>query len=233
DAEVGLGRRESVADVTRVLNGMVHGIMARVFEHDKLTEMARHATVPVINALSDSSHPCQSLADALTMQAEFGQDLTGRKLAFVGDGNNVALSLARLCAKLGMRFAIATPPGFEIDPREIQVIREQCPDAEIAIGHDPHDTVRDADAIYADTFISMGQEEEKAQRVKSFAGFQIDDNLLNSAPGHAIVMHCLPAYRGIEITESVIEGPRSRVFPQAHNRLHAQKGLLAVLLGAM
>lgn len=230
--EVGLGKRESVADVTRVLSGMVDGIAARVFEHQKLLEMAEHATVPVINALSDLSHPCQAMADVMTMQDEFGADLSGRKIAFVGDGNNVACSLAQLCGKLGIRFVLAAPKGFELDGEIYKAIRTQCPGASLEVTDDPHAAVRDADAVYADTFVSMGQEDEKEARLRTFAPYQVNENLLASAPGHAIVMHCLPAYRGIEITDDVIDGPRSRVFPQAHNRLHAQKGLLAVLMGS-
>ncbi|MEX2672655.1 MAG: ornithine carbamoyltransferase [Phycisphaeraceae bacterium] len=229
--EVGLGQRESVADFTRVLNGMVHGIAARVFEHEKLTEMAAYATGPVINALSDRSHPCQAMADVLTMHDEFGPDLSGRTVAFVGDGNNVACSLAQLCAKLGIRFVLAAPEGFKLDGSVYKEIRRQCPDALLEVTDHPHEAVRQADAIYADTFVSMGQEDEKAARLETFAPYQINAKLLASAPDHAIVLHCLPAYRGIEITDDVMDGPQSRVFPQAHNRLHAQKGLLAVLLG--
>lgn len=229
--EVGLGERETVADFTRVLNGMVDAVAARVFEHDKLVEMAEHATGPVINALSDRSHPCQALADIMTMQDEFGEDLAGRTLAFVGDGNNVACSLAQLCGKLGVRFVLATPDGFQLEDSIYQAIRTQCPDAVLELTHDAREAVRQADAIYADTFVSMGQEQQKQQRLDAFEPYQINADLLAAAPDHAIVMHCLPAYRGIEITDDVMDGARSRVFPQAHNRLHAQKGLLAVLLG--
>jgi len=165
------------------------------------------------------------------MQDEFGADLRGRTLAFVGDGNNVARSLARLCAKLGVRFILATPRNFSLDTAEIDAIREANPEAQIDLTDDPVDAVVDADAIYTDTFVSMGQEDEKAGRLRAFAGFQINDGLLSHAQNDLIVLHCLPAYRGVEITDDVIDGPRSRVFPQAHNRLHAQKGLLAVLMG--
>ena len=229
--EFGIGERESAADIARVLSGMVHGIMARVFEHQKLRELAAHSAVPVVNALTDDSHPCQALADILTMQDEFGPDLRGRKIAFIGDGNNVAISLAELCAKLGIRFALAAPGGYEIPAERLEAIEEQCPGIELSLTHDPDDAVRDADALYTDTFVSMGQEDEKQSRLEAFLGYQINDELLGLAPPHAIVLHCLPAYRGVEITDSVMDGPRSRVFPQAHNRLHAQKGLLAVLMG--
>jgi ornithine carbamoyltransferase len=230
--EFGLGQRESAADIARVLSGMVHGIMARVFEHAQLRELAAHATIPVVNALSDDSHPCQALADILTMQEEFGPDLRGRTLAFIGDGNNVALSLAELCAKLGVRFVLAAPRGYELDEAKLGAIRRQNPGAHLRIVHDPEAAAADADALYTDTFVSMGQEDEKQARLEAFLGYQINADLLAAAPKHAIVLHCLPAYRGVEITDGVMDGPQSRVFAQAHNRLHAQKGLLATLMGS-
>ncbi len=225
-SEVGLGQRESVADVTSVLIGMVHGIAARVYAHDKLTQMAQHANgCTIVNMLSDHSHPAQAMADALTMIDAFSPGnpagLAGRKLVFVGDGNNVARSLAHLCAKLDMRFTLACPTGYELDEPGLDVV------------HDPGEAVRDADAIYCDTFVSMGQEAEKQQRLKDFADYQVNEALLRKAPPHAIALHCLPAYRGIEITDAVMDGPQSRVFPQAHNRLHAQKGILAVLIAGL
>ena len=229
--EVGMGKRETPADVARVLSGMVHGIMARVYEHQKLVDLATHSAVPVINALSDESHPCQALADVMTLIDEFGRDLTGRTLVFVGDGNNVAHSLAIICGKLGMNFILASPPGYELPSESTDRIKSHLPDMNFEMTHDAIEAVRNADAIYADTWVSMGQEEQVAQRRKTFAAYQINDDLLAAAPGHAIVLHCLPAYRNVEITDQVIDGPRSRVFPQAHNRLHAQKGLLAVLMG--
>ncbi len=228
--EVKLGERETPADFARVVSGMVDGIMARVFEHEKLMEMAECGDVPVINALSDRSHPCQALADMMTIQDEFGADVSGRTVAFVGDGNNVALSLAALCARLGVRFFLAAPPGYQLDGDIIKRIHADSPTASIEIITDPAEAVREADAVYTDTFVSMGQEEEKARRLKDFAGFQLNTKLLAAAPTHAIVLHCLPAYRGVEITDEVIDGPQSRVFRQSHNRLHAQKGLLAALL---
>ena len=231
--QVGLGKRESPADVARVLSGMVHGIMARVFEHQKLVDLAEFSTIPVINALSDFSHPCQALADAMTMMDEFGRDLKGRTLAFVGDGNNVAHSLAVMCGRLGMNFVLASPAGYEITQEVTDKIMSYCPDLNMQVMNDPVDAVRYADAIYADTWISMGQETEAVIRKAAFESFQINDALLAAAPKQCIVLHCLPAYRNIEITDSVMDGPRSRVFPQAHNRLHAQKGLLAVLMGGV
>ena len=230
-AEVGLGTRESPADVARVLSGMVHGIMARVFEHQKLLDLAEASSVPVINALSDESHPCQALADVMTIMDEFGRDLEGRTLAFIGDGNNVARSLAVICAKFGMHFTVSCPAGYELGEGFLDRVRAMAPKMKLAIEPDPKAAVANADVIYTDTWVSMGQEEQTAQRRKEFADYQLNGELLTAAPPNAIVLHCMPAYRNLEITEEVIDGPRSRVFPQAHNRLHAQKGLLAVLMG--
>lgn len=229
--EVGLGKREPSSDVARVLSGMVHGIMARVFEHQKLLDLAAHSSIPVINALSDESHPCQALADVMTLMDEFGRDLAGRTLAFVGDGNNVTRSLATICAKLGMDFVLACPPGYELEPGFGASLEALVPGAVFRVVHDPNEAVGGADAIYTDTWVSMGQEQEKEKRRAAFANYQVNEGLLAAAPGHAVVLHCLPAYRNVEITDAVMDGPRSRVFPQAHNRLHAQKGLLAVLMG--
>lgn len=229
--ELGMSKRESPGDIARVLGGMVHAIAARVFDHAALDQLAQHAPVPVINMLSDLSHPCQALADALTMTDEFGPDLGGRTVAFVGDGNNVARSLAVLCGQLGMNFVLASPPGYELDHACLDRIMAQVPGLNFELTHDPAAAVPYADVIYTDTWVSMGQEDQGEARRRAFGPYQINDTLLKSAPDHAIVMHCLPAYRNTEITDDVIDGPRSRVFPQAHNRLHAQKGLLAVLLG--
>ncbi len=231
--EVGLGRREGCGDVARVLSGMVHGIAARVFEHAKLEELAAHSDVPVINMLSDRSHPCQALADLLTMMDVFGRDLTGRTLAYIGDGNNVARSLATLCLRMGVHFVLASPKGYELEGGFVNSLATRYTRATFTMTGDPREAAARADVIYTDTWVSMGQEEEKARRLRDFEGFAINDELLMAAPSHAVVMHCLPAYRNVEITDSVMDGPRSVVFPQAHNRLHAQKGLLAVLLGGM
>lgn len=231
--EVGLGKREHPADVARVLSGLVHGVMARVFEHQKLLDLALVSTIPVINALSDESHPCQALADAMTMMDEFGRDLSGRTLVYVGDGNNVAHSLAMICGKLDMRFVLASPVGYELRGALVDRIRRHLPGMTFESTHDAVAAVRDADCIYTDTWVSMGQEDEAAVRRAAFADYQINERLVAEAPDTAIVLHCLPAYRNVEITDRVMDGPRSRVFPQAHNRLHAQKGLLAVLMGGM
>jgi len=229
-SEVGLGRRESVADFARVMTGMVHGIAARVFHHEHLEEIARYADVPVINMLSDRSHPAQALADVMTLQDEFGADIAGRTVAFVGDGNNCARSLAWLCAKLGASFIHAGPAGYQLADADLDAIEAACPGASVKAMRDPAEAVADADAIYCDTFVSMGQESEKQARLNTFADYRVTERLLAAAPEHAIVLHCLPAYRGVEITDAVMDGPQSRVFPQAHNRLHAQKGMLAVIM---
>lgn len=226
-SEVGLGKRESTGDVARVLGGMVDGIVARVFEHQKLEDLASHSGLPVINALSDESHPCQALADALTMMDEFGRDLSGRTLAFIGDGNNVARSLAVLCDRMNMQFAIASPKGFELDTESLAAVGLKANGKMLVRLHDPREAVAAADVIYTDTWVSMGQEAEKEARQAAFADYQVNASLLAAAPDHAIVLHCLPAYRDVEISSQVLDGPRSRAFPQAHNRLHAQKGLLA------
>lgn len=228
--EVGLGVREPVEDVARVLGSMCDGIMARVFEHNKLIRLAKHAGIPIINGLSDHSHPCQALADLMTVEEHFG-DLTHRTLAYVGDGNNVARSLAEICGRLGVRFQIATPKGYELPDADIKKIAAKIKSLDYSATHDPKKAVRRADIIYTDTWVSMGQEAEKQKRLTDFTGFCVDESLLAAAPKHAIVLHCLPAYRGYEISAGVMEHPRSRVFQQAENRLHAQKGVLACLMG--
>jgi ornithine carbamoyltransferase len=232
DEEVGLGKREPVQDVARVLSSMCDGIMARTFEHQKVVDLARWSTVPVINGLTDYTHPCQAMADLMTLRERFG-DLEGRTLVFVGDGNNVARSLALGCGKFGMRFILASPSAYQLSQEDVDWVMEQLPDMDFEIISDPMAAVRNADCIYTDTWVSMGQEAEKARRVKDFAGFQVDEKLLAAAPKHAVVLHCLPAYRGLEISDAAMEGPQSLIFPQAENRLHFQKGLLAVLMGGM
>ena len=227
--EVGIGTREPVGDVARVLSGMCDGIMARTFEHQKVKDLAHHATVPVVNGLTDYSHPCQAMSDMLTIEEHFGS-LGGRTLAYVGDGNNVARSLSVACGKFGMRFVLACPPAYELPPDDMDRIMSQVPGMDFETTHDPAEAVREADVVYTDTWTSMGQEQEKAKRLRDFEGFQVNERLLSRAPAHAVVLHCLPAYRGLEISEGTMESPRSLVFPQAHNRLHFQKGLLAVLL---
>jgi ornithine carbamoyltransferase len=230
--EVGLGTREPLQDVARVLASMCDGIMARTFEHEKVTDLAKWSKVPVINGLTDYSHPCQAMADLMTLQEKFGS-LEGRTMAFIGDGNNVARSLAMACGKFGMHFILAAPAGYELPPDEVAQVQSQIPSMDFRVMGDAKQAVKNADAIVTDTWVSMGQEAEKARRVQHFTGFQVDDELLAAAPAHAVVLHCLPAYRGLEISDAVMEGSRSLVFPEAENRLHFQKGLLAVLMGGM
>lgn len=228
--EVGLGVREPVKDIARVLSGMCDGIMARTFEHEKITGLAEYATIPIINGLTDYCHPCQAMADLMTIEESMGS-LAGRTLTFIGDGNNVARSLARACVKFGMKFIIASPTGYELPEEDLLQIKQQYPDSSCAQLNDPREAVKNADVVYTDTWISMGQEDEKAVRVEAFEGYQINNHLLALAHKDVIVLHCLPAYRGLEITDQVVEGPHSRIFQQAENRLHAQKGLLAILMG--
>ena len=230
--EIGLGQRESIADVSRVLSGYVQAIMARVFEHVQILELAKWSSIPVINGLSDFSHPCQAMADALTIEEKFGRG-KGLNVTFVGDGNNVAVSLMQISVKLGWNFTIANPPGFEMAAHSIELAKKTASTTGSKIGllQDPHLAVKYAQVIYTDTWISMGQEGETAKREAIFPPFQVNEKLVNEADKDVIVMHCLPAHRNHEITDSVADGPHSVIFPQAHNRLHAQKAILARLFG--
>ncbi len=224
----GIGKREPVKDMARVLSRYVTGIMARTFEHSTVTELAEYATVPVINALTDWSHPCQAMADVLTIR-EHCEDEEGKKIAFIGDGNNVARSLAFACAKLGMKMVVASPAGYELDDESIEKANQLSADC-VRQTNDPGNAVLDADIIYTDTWVSMGQEDEKQKRQADFAGFQVNAELVKSAPDNVKIMHCLPAYRGLEITDEVVESPNSIMFDQAENRLHFQRALLKKLL---
>ena len=228
--EVGLDTREPLKDVARVLSSMCDGIMARTFEHEKVTGLAKWSTVPVINGLTDYSHPCQAMADLMTLMEHFGRDLKGRTLAYVGDGNNVARSLSIACGKFGVRFVLASPKSYTLPQEDVDRIMTQLPDMDFVYTDDPAEAVRDADAVYTDTWVSMGQEGEKARRMNDFADYRVDEGLMAKAPKHAVVLHCLPAYRGLEISASVIDGPQSVVWDEAENRLHAQKALLSFLL---
>jgi ornithine carbamoyltransferase len=229
--EIQLGKRESVSDVARVLSRYVDCIMARVFAHKDLQTLAAYARVPVINGLSDYSHPCQGLADLLTILEKKGV-LRGLKLAWVGDGNNVLTSVLFGASKVGMDVSVATPRGYEpraeVAEAAFHIARESG--NEIEIGYDPQAAVQGADVIYTDTWTSMGQEAETAQRRKVFPPYQVNAALLAQADEEAIVLHCLPAHRGEEITDEVADGPHSAIFDQAENRMHAQKAVLAVLL---
>ena len=224
----GIGKREPVKDMARVLSRYVNGIMARTFEHSTVTELAKFADVPVINALTDFSHPCQAMADVLTISEHLGR-LKDVKIAYVGDGNNVARSLAFACAKLDMKMVVASPDGYELDNDTIEKTNQISADTVSQI-NDPVKAVTDADIIYTDTWVSMGQEAEKQKRIADFKGFQINAELINSAPAGAKIMHCLPAYRGLEISDAAAESANSIIFDQAENRLHFQRALLKKLM---
>ncbi len=231
--EVGLGKREALADVARVLSSYVHGIVLRTFSHRLVQEFADHASVPVINGLTDTHHPCQGLTDVFTMLEEYGS-VTGRTLAYVGDGNNVAHSLLQAAAKAGMHVRFATPAGYEPDAAIVTAAREEAIKAggSLSLITDPEEAADGAHVLYTDVWASMGQEAEAAQRRAIFAPYQVNAHLLALAHPAAIVMHPLPAHRGEEITDEVIDGPHSRVLVQAANRLHMQKAILCALMSS-
>jgi ornithine carbamoyltransferase len=227
--EVGLGVRESAADFARTMSQYVNAIVLRVFKHQTVEEVAKHANVPVINGLSDTSHPCQAMADLLTVQECFG-DYVDKTIAFIGDGNNVARSLAVACGKLGLKFVLAAPNGYGFPADFVANYTKHVGPKVPAEVRDPAKAVKGADVIYTDVWTSMGQEAERDKRLNEFAPYQVNAALLKKAPKHAKVLHCLPAHRGEEITADVLEGPASVVFQQAGNRMHAQKAILEWLL---
>lgn len=222
-----IGDREPLKDVARNLDRWTNGIVARVFEQGTIDSLAEWSRVPVINALSDLYHPCQALADIVTLQEKLG-DLRGRKLAFVGDGNNVAHSLMLCCARLGMDFSLACPAGYEPSAEVVAMARGMGGNVEVS--NDPFGAVKSADAVYTDVWASMGQESEAEERRRRFEPFQINEELMAAGPGEMLFMHCLPAKRGEEVTDAVAEGGNSVIFDQAENRLHAQKALLLMML---
>jgi ornithine carbamoyltransferase len=226
-SDLQLGRGETLRDTATVLSRYVDGIMIRTFAQDDVEELARHASVPVINGLTDSAHPCQALADVMTIRERLGR-LQGVRVAYLGDGNNVCASLMVACAKLGADFVAATPEGYEPDEGAVETAREAGGSVELM--HSPRKAARDADVLYTDVWTSMGQEDERARRLRDLAGFGIDADLVQLAGDDAIVLHCLPAHYGEEITEEVLYGPHSAVWDQAENRLHAQKALLALVM---
>jgi len=228
-ADVDLGTREPIKDGARVLSRYVDGIAARVYAHATVEELAAYSTVPVINALSDKAHPCQALSDAMTVEERF-KDLEDVTVTFIGDANNVAAELAIICVKLSMNFRIAAPKGYQFGEEFLRQVRA-LGKASVTQTDSPTEAAAGAHALYTDTWVSMGQETEAAQRIKDFKGYTIDAKLVKAARRDVIVMHCLPAYRGKEITDDVIEGPHSVVFDQAENRLHTQRALLQMLLG--
>ncbi len=229
EKEAGLHGRESLADVARVVTRMADIITLRTFSQKMIEEFARHASCPVINALSDDRHPCQALADILTMQELFG-DVTGRTMVYVGDGNNVAISLATICAMTGVNFVISHPDGYAMPEKVIPDLLKRYPDAKLSVEKDPKKSVKNADAIYTDVWASMGQEEQSDTRSKVFQPYQINESLLKNAPSHVKFLHCLPAKRDLEVTDGVMEGHADSVFLQAENRMHLAKGLFAYLL---
>lgn len=230
-ADIQLGRGESIYDTANVLSRYLNGIMIRTFKQSDVEDLAKYGTIPVINGLTDEHHPCQALADLFTIYEHKGS-LKGKKLAYIGDGNNVAHSLAEACAKAGMHFAIAAPKGYMCNQ---EIMENAAAQAKLTGGsilqtEDPVEAIKDADAVYTDTWVSMGQESEKAKRVKIFMPYQVNEKLFANAKEDAIFMHCLPAYRGYEVTEGVIDGKNSVIFDEAENRLHAQKAVMAALM---
>lgn len=227
-----LNERESLADIAHNLERWIDCVILRTFEHSTVTGIAEHASIPVINALSDLEHPCQALADYFTLEEKF-DDITKVKLAYVGDGNNVAHSLMLTAASLGSTIRVATPKGFEPNP-DITALSKgiaASTGGKIELYNDPKEAVNGADAVYTDVWASMGQEAETAEREKIFSGFQVNNKMMRLAAKHALFMHCLPAHRGSEVTDSVIDSPQSVVFDQAENRLHIQKAIMLMLLG--
>lgn len=226
-----LGRGESIYDTANVMSRFVDGIMIRTYAHQDVLDLAKYGSVPVINGLTDLLHPCQALADLLTVYEHKGK-LRGLKLAYVGDGNNVAHSLLYACAKAGMDMSVATPKGYECNEEMVANAKDDAKQtgSEIIITNDPVEAVTGADVVCTDTWVSMGQEAEKAERVKVFKDYQVNSELFGKSKEDSIFIHCLPAYRGYEVTEDVIDGPRSVVFDEAENRLHAQKAVMALLM---
>lgn len=229
--EINLGKRETTHDVAKTLSRYVHCIVARVFHHKDIAELARHADVPVINALCDLYHPCQALADIQTIREQFGK-FKGLTLAYVGDGNNVFHSLLIACVKVGINVRFAGPKGYDPNSEIVQYAQEIAGKNKCTVesGRDPKAAVKGVDVIYSDVWVSMGQEKETAKRIKEFKGYQINEDLVKSAHKDYIFMHCLPAHRGLEVTEGIIDGKHSVIFDQAENRLHAQKAVLLKLL---
>ena len=230
--DIQLGRGETIHDTAKVLERYLDGIMIRTYAHSDVIELAQEASIPVINALTDLLHPCQVLADLMTAYEHKGK-LEGLKLAYIGDGNNMAHSLMYGCAKAGMDCAIATPDGYKCDAGVVENAKDDFKKSgkTLLLTEDPVEAIKDADVVYTDTWVSTGQESEKAERQRIFMPYQVNSELYKNAKDDAIFMHCLPAYRGFEVTEDVIDGPQSVIFDEAENRLHAQKAVMATLMG--
>ncbi|GAC1472173.1 MAG: ornithine carbamoyltransferase [Isosphaeraceae bacterium] len=229
DKDVGMGSRESVADFSRVISQYVDALAVRTYAHSTVVELARFATIPIVNALSDQGHPCQAMADMLTIQETRGQ-LAGVNLVFVGDGNNVARSLAIASALLGVEFVLTSPPGYEFPDDFRDDFRQRFPSVPLVVDHDPMNALLGADVVYTDVWASMGQEHEAEERQRAFAPFQVNEVLMARAVPNALFLHCLPAHRGEEVSAGVLDGPQSQIVLQAANRLHFQKALLLWLM---
>ncbi|MDX1584861.1 MAG: ornithine carbamoyltransferase, partial [Thermoanaerobaculia bacterium] len=232
--DIQLGRGETIEDTAKVLSRYVDGIMARTFAHATVTDLAEHATVPVINGLTDLLHPCQGMTDYFTAWEKFGGELKGRKIAYVGDGNNMAHSLMYGAPKVGMDIAIATPKGFEPNSGVLEAARADAEEAgtKIIVTNFIEEAARDADIVETDVWVSMGQEGEGSERQNAFEGWTVDESVMRMAKGEAIFMHCLPAHRGEEVTAAVADGPQSVIFDEAENRLHVQKAIMVALMGS-
>lgn len=230
--DIQLGRGETIYDTANVMSRYIDGIMIRTYKQSDVEDLAKYGTIPIINGLTDLTHPCQALADFLTIYEEKGK-LEGLKLTYVGDGNNVTHSLLYAAALSGMNMSVATPRGFECNEEIVEnaLLIAKKTGAVLSFTNDPEEAVKNADAVYTDTWISMGQESEKEEKVKKFDGYQVNDKLMSGAAEGAIFLHCLPAYRGYEVSDSVIDGKMSRVFDEAENRLHVQKAVMAMLMG--
>ena len=230
--DIQLGRGECVYDTAKVLSRFIDGIMIRTFDHSEVEELAKYADIPVINGLTDLLHPCQVLADLMTVREYKGKNLKGLKMCYVGDGNNMAHSLLFGCTKTGMDISVATPDKYKCNE---EIVKEALKIAEetgskVVLTDSPEDAIKNADAVYTDTWVSMGQESEKQQRIQDFKGFEVTEKLMKNAKPDAIFLHCLPAYRGYEVSAEVIDGKQSVIFDEAENRLHAQKAVMVKLM---
>ena len=230
-SDIQLGRGETIYDTAQVLSRYINGIMIRTYKHSDVKDLAKYGTIPIINGLTDLMHPCQILADLFTAYEAKGK-LKGLKMAYVGDGNNVANSLLHGCAKVGMDISVASPKGFECDAGIVEEAKSDAAKSgcKLVLTEDPAEAVKDADVVYTDTWVSMGQESEKEQKIKHFMSYQVNGKLFSYAKSDAIFLHCLPAYRGYEVTDEIIDGKNSFVFDEAENRLHVQKAVMAILM---
>ena len=229
--DIQLGRGESIYDTANVLSGMIDGIMIRTFDQNDVKDLAKYGTIPVINALTDDEHPCQAMADVQTIIEEFGTT-KGLKMCYIGDGNNMAHSLAHACAMAGMDFYVATPEKYKCDCKQIEMAKKIAKNQNCSIIEttDPEEAMKGAHVVYTDTWVSMGQESEKQTKIKEFSDYQVNKKLFSLSDKKSIFLHCLPAYRGFEVTEDVIDGEHSRIFKEAENRLHAQKAIMTMLM---